>query len=108
MSSQSVGIFLFLIVFIVPFSSAGLKFVNDRVINNYFFWAIPAAIFLPYFIDVRYYGDWDDFFKDTSFITCNRLASYGQSITISKPLLLDLCPFLRIFLPMSLIVDKTR
>ena len=108
MSSQTVGILLFLIVIFVSFSTVGLKFVNKRVINNYFFWAIPAALFLAYFIDVRYFGDWNDFFKDTSFITGNKLTSYGQSITISKALLLDLCPFLGIFLPISLIVDKTR
>ncbi|MGL5246229.1 MAG: DUF5378 family protein [Mycoplasmoidaceae bacterium] len=108
MSSQTVGILLFFIVMILSFSTFGLRYVNKKVLGNYFFWAIPAVIFLAYFIDVRYFGDWNDFFKNTSFITGNKLTSYGQSITISKALLLDLCPFLGIFLPLSLIFDKTR
>lgn len=108
MSSQSVGILLFFIVIFLSFSSIGLRFINKKIINNYFFWAVPAAIFLAYFIDVRFFDDWNDFFKDTSFVTGEKLQSYRESITISKALLLDLCPFLGIFLPISLIVDKTR
>ncbi|MGL5591483.1 MAG: DUF5378 family protein [Mycoplasmoidaceae bacterium] len=108
MSSQAVGILLFFIVMILSFSTFGLRYLNKKVLNNYFFWAIPAAIFLAYFIDVRYFDDWSDFFRNTSIITGEKLASYTQSITISKALLLDLCPFLGIFLPISLIIDKTR
>ncbi|MGL4616742.1 MAG: DUF5378 family protein [Mycoplasmoidaceae bacterium] len=108
MSSKTVGILLFFIVIILSFSTFGLRYINKKILGNYLFWAIPATIFLAYFIDVRFFDDWSDFFNNTSIITGDKLTSYPESITISKALLLDLCPFLGIFLPISLILDKTR
>ncbi|MGL4647613.1 MAG: DUF5378 family protein, partial [Mycoplasmoidaceae bacterium] len=113
MSPQALGILLFCIIILISFSSFFLRFGNQKIINNYFFWAVPALCFFIYFVAIRYFNDWNDFFKDTSFITGGDLVGtpygiYRQSILISKALLLDLCPFLGIFIPASLILDKTR
>ncbi|BAC44217.1 hypothetical protein D8X55_00785 [Malacoplasma penetrans] len=86
------------------------NFFGKRLVNNYWFWAIPSLLFLIYFIVFRFYGAWRDLnqFLQTNSIWLGNELNYEDSIIVSKALLLDMCPFVAIALPVSLILDKTR
>ncbi len=72
-------------------------------------WSSISVIFLIYFITVRFYDDWDRFTKyindKSNYPSTNQ---YAHSIYISKALLLDMCPFMSLSLPISFICDKTK
>lgn len=106
----SVTIFYVLISLFIVSLTFLFNFFGKKVVNSYWFWSIPNLLFLIYFIAFRFYSAWSDFheFLKTTSIWQSPLLDYDDSITVSKALLLDMCPFVAIALPISLIVDKTR
>ncbi|MGL5520206.1 MAG: DUF5378 family protein [Metamycoplasmataceae bacterium] len=81
-----------------------LFFVNPyikKVTTNYYFYSISSIGCLVYFITYRWMGD---IMELIGLIPSN----LSQSTLISKAFLLDLCPFISVALPLSLIFDRTR
>lgn len=73
---------------------------TKKIFSSYYFYGIVSIIGLVYFIWARWSVDlktWID-----------AGASNASSITHSKVLLLDMCPFLTVFLPIMLIIDRQR
>lgn len=74
------------------------------VTTNYYFYMANSIVFLIYFCIVRWFKDigrWIDWLQGENF-------SINRSVIISKAFLLDLCPFIALAFPISLIADKTR
>lgn len=88
------------------------NFFGKRIVNNYWFWAVPSLVFLVYFIAIRYWNDWVSFhnyLQTNGSIWMRPVPTlYEDSVVVSKALLLDMCPFVSLALPFSLIVDKSR
>lgn len=107
----SVTIFYIAITLILVSLTFLFNFFGKKIVNNYWFWSIPSLFFLIYFIIFRFYSAWSDlneFLKTNSIWLNKNNLDYLGSITVSKALLLDMCPFVALALPTSLILDKTR
>ncbi|MGL4343102.1 MAG: DUF5378 family protein [Metamycoplasmataceae bacterium] len=74
----------------------GNKYIK-KITNNYYFYGIISIFFLTYFLAFRWLNDLSLFIEGQRY-----------SISISKVFLLDMCPFLGVFIPLSLIFDKTK
>jgi len=96
---MSAGAGLVLIAVIITLILVGVSPLIRKVTNCYFFWAGLGLIFAIYLIIFRLGTDWKYF---------NSNHYYDREISISKALLLDLCPFTALMMPVCLVVDPTR
>lgn len=89
-----------------------LNFFGKKIKNNYWFWSVPSLFFLAYLIVFRFYDAWSNLNQylqaNGSIWLRKQTTSYYDSVVVSKALLLDMCPFVALALPLSLIIDKTR
>ena len=93
-----IGLILGLFTFASLLSVFAFNHKTKRLFNSYWFYSISSVIALIYFLSFR----WVDDLKAL-------INVQGQSdILWSKVLLLDMCPFLAVFLPIVLLVDKKR
>ncbi|MEF9984800.1 MAG: DUF5378 family protein [Malacoplasma sp.] len=101
------SLILIIIVIIFCLSIIPLRIWGRKIYSNYFFWFVPNILFLSYFIIFRFIEDWiglnEMLLRNEAYVE-----PYIYSITYSKALLLDLCPFVAILLPILLILFKNR
>lgn len=103
-----IGIIL-LTISITSFSSVFLfhRFTK-KLYSKYWFYSIVSIIYLIYFIALRYSMNISDLISFNINDYSPDIRGYVRSFTLSKVFLLDLCPLMSLFLPLSLIIDKTR
>lgn len=77
---------------------------NEWHTKRTFIIKIIAAVFLVYFLAARYGFDLYNFFDN--FGKWSSLDEYWYSITLSKALLLDMCPLMAFLLPLTIIFGK--
>lgn len=75
-----------------------------KVTNCYFFWAVIGAMVTTYLIAFRFRFAW----HDLAVAGPLNLKDYDDAYTFSKALLLDICPFCGLLLPITLMADPTR
>lgn len=80
---------------------------TKKLFRSYWFYLIFSILYLIYFILIRYANDLSFVIKN-DFEYFKKYDPYTYSFKLSKVFLLDLCPFVSIFLPISLLIDKTR
>lgn len=75
----------------------------QTIFSSYYFYLSISLIGIPYFIILRWIPDLKNWLNNDG-------QNYfgGIDVVKSKVLLLDMCPFLAIFLPIALIIDKKR
>lgn len=113
-----ISLSLIAVVFVIILANFSLNFFGKKLLKNYFFWAIPSVAIVIYFVVFRFTQDWINL---SNYLSNNFVGgiynmfpqyiyegSYNYSLIFSKALLLDLCPFVALALPLSLIFDKTR
>lgn len=87
------------LLILIPLLLSALCFVLTplirKITNSWICWAAIGIIILAYVISFRFYDDWKNF--DTT-----------NNISISKALLLDICPFCAFALPLAMVLDPTR
>lgn len=112
MSKDILNIIFVLITLVSVLLSFGINFRCKKIKNNYWFWSIPSLFFISYFIAFRFYDSWASFAdyesKNGSIWNREQTENYWDSIVVSKALLLDMCPFVALVLPLSLVLDKSR
>lgn len=76
---------------------------TKKVFSSYYFYLAVSVIGFLYFFIFRWISDLKDWIN-------NNYEDYvgGISVVKSKVLLLDMCPFLAVFLPIMLMIDKNR
>lgn len=99
---------LIIMVVICCFLTIPLRIWGRKIYSNYLFWIIPSILFFSYFIIFRFIEDWINFGEILSKRDPLIEGGFYYSITYSKALLLDLCPFIALMLPLSLIMSKKR
>lgn len=99
---------LIIIVVICSLLTIPLKIWGKKIYSNYLFWIIPNVLFFSYFIIFRFIEDWISFNEIQSNVNNLIEGDFYYSIIYSKALLLDLCPFIALVLPLSLIIFKKR
>lgn len=98
-----------LVLAILTLACCGLILATNHVkiikkfFNNYWFYAITSVIALGYFIGLRWIWDLQDWINGdgTNYVG-------GLDVVISKVLLLDMCPFLAVTMPIWLLIDRRR
>ena len=71
---------------------------TKRLFNSYTFYLVTSMIALIYFITFRWIWDLKDWINGDG----------NNSVVKSKVLLLDMCPFLAVFMPIVLMIDRKR
>lgn len=106
MNTNSIA--LISIVIICCASIIPLRIWGKKIYSHYLFWIIPNILFFSYFIIFRFIEDWISFSE--ILLNNNHLnaGNFYYSITYSKALLLDLCPFIALVLPILLTVFRKR
>lgn len=103
------ALILIIITIIATGLLCSLRFFAKKVFYNYFFWAIPSILILIYFILFRFADSWKNLIEH--FTVPNDWTipgGYTHSIIISKALLLDMCPFVALAMPLTLIIGRKR
>lgn len=75
-----------------------------KVTNSYFFWMVIGAVVTAYLIAFRFRFAW----HDLAVAGPLDLTDYYDAFIFSKALLLDICPFCGLMLPITLMLDPTR
>lgn len=83
------------------------KFIR-KVTNSYFFWLVISAFFFIWLIYFRFAEEWSTYWSAVANHTITDPTTYGQSILISKGLILDTCPFAALAILLALILDPSR
>lgn len=86
-------------------------FVWTKSFISYLLWAFIGLSFLIYFTLFRFYNQWlnlHNYIESGEIKNPDLNGIYYHSITISKGLLLDMCPFMALALPVSFIFDKSK
>lgn len=105
MSINLAGLGLSLIVFtIVAGQIVAHKWIK-KVTNSYFFWLAVGAIVTAYLIAFRFRFAWHDLATVDHELN---LKEIDDAYIFSKALLLDICPFCGLLLPITLMLDPTR
>ncbi len=105
---MSVGTILLIITILSIILILSIHPFVGRYFRSYWFYFIIAVAYLIYFIVVRYQRDVKILIEISDLESLKQTNPYQYSFKLSKVFLLDLCPFVSIALPISLIVDKTR
>ncbi|MDR0857075.1 MAG: DUF5378 domain-containing protein [Mycoplasmataceae bacterium] len=98
MNINSCGLVLCLISLFIGLILVAVSPLIRRLTRNYIFWVLIGTVMLILVIYGRFYDGWKDFSKYHN----------DNGLVTSRAFLLDLCPFLAISLPLSLIVDQKR
>lgn len=98
-----IGLILALFTLLTSGLIFGFNHKTKRLFNSYYFYLITSIIALIYFIAFRWAWDLKDWIDGNG---NNYLG--GLAVVKSKVLLLDMCPFLAVFMPIVLMIDRKR
>lgn len=98
-----IGLIAALFTLLVTAIIFGFNHKTKKLFNSYTFYLVTSTIALIYFIVFRWIWDLKDWIdgNDNNYIG-------GLAVVKSKVLLLDMCPFLAVFMPVVLIIDRKR
>ncbi len=77
------------------------------VTSSYYFYLIVSIGLIIYFVAGRW-GNNIYSYNHTDLESLKKVSVYSYSVAVSKAFLLDMCPFMAFFIPVSLIFDKSR
>lgn len=101
------SVFTLFSIMVILFFNKGF----NKAFNNYYILAIAGIIFFLYFWIIRYQEDITNLINETSFVNGkfnSSLDSNPGNIKVSKAFLLDLCPFIAMFMSILLTFDRNR
>ena len=98
-----IGLIAALFTLLVTGMIFGFNHKTKRLFNSYTFYLVTSTIALIYFIVFRWIWDLKDWIdgNDNNYIG-------GLAVVKSKVLLLDMCPFLAVFMSIVLMIDRKR
>ncbi len=103
-----IGITILIITLVSMVLVCLTKLSKSKLFKSYWFYAIIAIFTLTYFLILRWWDSFDRLKEIIDIPNYKILNPYNYSFKWSKVLLLDLCPFVSVALPLSLIFDPTR
>ena len=93
-----IGLIAALFTLLVTGMIFGFNHKTKRLFNSYTFYLVTSTIALIYFIVFRWIWDLKDWIDGNG----------NNSVVKSKVLLLDMCPFLAVFMSIVLMIDRKR